>query len=338
MARTTLLIRTLIFRFFQAIGRYFDHYLSYPLPPRPSFKLRISTTIGTPGFITLYFYVPASYPTSSTPLTQSSSLKKFPILLNFHGGGYTIGHATDDARFAATVLKQNPNSVVVSVDYRLSPTYPFPTGIEDCASALLYLWANASKLHLDASRTCLSGFSAGGNFCFASAYRAHEEQARLRGVGCGAEYEEGKIVGIAAFYPALIRTKTREERAASNPNFKPIPIPKFLAAGMDESYLYPMPEDMSVPLLSPGLASDELLRVALPRNIVMITCWGDALLVEGEEFRERLKGLGFRVEGYTVPGVLHGWDKWPSYWKGDRERDEAYEVVGRCLGEFWEGK
>jgi acetyl esterase/lipase len=330
MSHFSLLLRTKIFRFFQAIGRYFDHYLSFPLPPSPSFKLKIPATIGTPGFIDLYFYVPASYNKSST------SQKKYPILVNFHGGGYTIGHATDDARFFAKVLEQNPNTVVVSVNYRLSPTYPFPTGIEDCASALLYLFAHASELHLDASRTCLSGFSAGGNFCFASLYRAHEELIRLRSEGRRDEYEDGKVVGIAAFYPALIRTKTREERAASNPNFKPIPIPKFLAGVMDESYLNPIPSDMSVPLLSPGLASDELLKAALPRNLVMITCWGDALLVEGEEFRARLKKLGFRVEGYTVPGVLHGWDKWPSYWKGDKERDEAYEIVGRCLGEFWD--
>lgn len=69
---------------------------------------------------------------------------------------------------------------------------------------------------------------------------------------------------------------------------------------------------MSIPLLSPGLASDELISKALPDKIVMITCWGDGLLIEAEIFRERLKKLGKTVEGYTVPGVPHGWDKWPS--------------------------
>lgn len=89
-------------------------------------------------------------------------------------------------------------------------------------------------------------------------------------------------------------------------------IPPFFQNVMEQSYLFPRMEDMSVPLLSPGLASDDLVCKALPEKIVMITCWGDGLLGEAEVFRERLKKLEKMVDGYTVPGVPHGWDKWPS--------------------------
>jgi putative ergosteryl-3beta-O-L-aspartate hydrolase len=88
--------------------------------------------------------------------------------------------------------------------------------------------------------------------------------------------------------------------------------------------------------LSPGLAPDELLKEALPQNMVMITCWGDGLLHEGEVFRKRLRLLGKRVDGYTVEGVPHGWDKWPSWRKGNVSRDKAYKSAVGSLKEFWD--
>lgn len=139
-----------------------------------------------------------------------------------------------------------------------------------------------------------------------------------------------------AFYPALDWTRSRAERYASNPNAKPLGVPKWLTGGFDESYLYPKPEDMREPLLSVGLADEELLKEALPGKVCMVTCWGDGLLMEGERFRERLKGMGVLVSGYTVPGVVHGWDKWPSWGRVARERDEAYRVAGESLGEMFE--
>jgi hypothetical protein len=57
--------------------------------------------------------------------------------------------------------------------------------------------------------------------------------------------------------------------------------------------------------------------------------------MEGERFRERLKKIGMDVSGYMVPGVVHGWDKWPSWGRETKERDEAYEVAAGSLGEMW---
>jgi acetyl esterase/lipase len=51
--------------------------------------------------------------------------------LNLQGGGFTIGHAIDDARWCATILKTHPNAVSISINYRLAPEYPFPTALED---------------------------------------------------------------------------------------------------------------------------------------------------------------------------------------------------------------
>ncbi|KAE9366040.1 alpha/beta-hydrolase [Stipitochalara longipes BDJ] len=329
MSRLSLHIKAFLFRIAQTIGRYCDLYLSFPLPQRVSFTRRIQSTVGNvPGAFNLLFYTPLSYSHDA----RTSSSEKYPVLINLHGGGYTIGHAADDARWATDVVKRT-GGVVVSVNYRLAPAYPFPTGIEDCVSAVLYLWKHAEELRLDVSRTAFSGFSAGGNFTYTAAFRLHEEVKKLRSNGMIDETELGRLASIVSFYPPVDWTKTRAERQASNPNFTPIINPVF-GTLFDESYLYPKP-DMSSPLLSPGLAPDQLLRDALPDELVIITCWGDALLAEGEKFRERLRELGKRVDGYMVEGVVHGWDKWPSWWKGNVSRDAAYKSAAESLKEFW---
>ena len=74
---------------------------------------------------------------------------------------------------------------------------------------------------------------------------------------------------------------------------------------------------------------------ALPEKMVLITCYGDQLLAEGEIFRKRLKALGKVVDGHTVPGVGHGWDKFPTFHRGNQSRDEAYGVAVTSLKEFW---
>ncbi|KAH7346716.1 Alpha/Beta hydrolase protein [Rhexocercosporidium sp. MPI-PUGE-AT-0058] len=326
MAGISLYIKASIIRFFQTIGRYCDLYLSKPYPQRPAFSRSIPSTVGSvPGKFKLLFYTPAGF-------NFRSKAETYPFLINFHGGGYTIGNAADDARWATEVVKRT-GGVVISVDYRLAPAFPFPTGIEDCVSAVLYLWNHADELNLDISRTAFSGFSAGGNFCYTAAIRLHEELKTLKASGGVEDSKVGKLVSTVAFYPAVDMTKSQTERNASNPNMKPIINPIFFKL-FSGAYFSPG-QDMHSPLLSPGVAPDQLLKGALPDNMVMITCWGDGLLAEGEAFRERLRGLGKRVDGYTVPDVPHGWDKWPSYGKGDLKRDEAYKSAAESLKEFW---
>lgn len=102
MSRLELQLKALFIRFFQTIGRWCDHYLSPPYPPSPSFTINISSTVGSvPGKIPLLFYTPKPYsrpassnqqPNNSSQATlqeDSTSQKKYPVVINFHGGGYT---------------------------------------------------------------------------------------------------------------------------------------------------------------------------------------------------------------------------------------------------------
>jgi putative ergosteryl-3beta-O-L-aspartate hydrolase len=67
----------------------------------------------------------------------------------------------------------------------------------------------------------------------------------------------------------------------------------------------------------------------------MINCAGDQLLAEALRFKTRLQSLGKRVDGYTVAGVGHAWDKRPSFLNGNVKRDDAYGLAIASLRAFW---
>lgn len=170
-SRFGLRVQAIIWRFLLAIGMFL-HKLAPPRPSSPSFTRQIPTTVSrTSGEITLHFYLPESY---HLDCRNANPTTKYPVVVNFHGGGFTIGAATDDARWA-TAVTQETGAVVVSVDYRLAPEHPFPTAVEDGVDAVLYVAKHAHELHLDRERIALSGFSAGGNLSFTVPMRLFEE-------------------------------------------------------------------------------------------------------------------------------------------------------------------
>lgn len=233
----------------------------------------------------------------------------------------------------ATAVTSQTSAVVVSVNYRLAPKHPFPTGIEDCVSAVLWLWQHADEYNLDISKTSFSGFSAGGAFTYAVSIRLHEELERHKKENKLDGMKVGKLVSLAVFYGPTDSTQSRAEKDASNPNLIPV-IPPTLFKLFDESYVYPK-ADMRSPLLSPGLAPDQLLKEAFPDSLVLINCGGDQLLAESERFKTRLLGLGKKVDGCIVEGVGHAWDKKPSFKKGNVKRDEAYGLAIKNLQAAW---
>ncbi|KAJ5316859.1 hypothetical protein N7508_001367 [Penicillium antarcticum] len=313
--------------------------------------------------------------TNPQPQPQPSNQPKppRPVLLTFHGGGFTIGHAKDDARWCSTILKAIPEAISISINYRLAPEHPFPTALDDSVDAILWLWKHAEEYNLDQSRFVLSGASAGGNLVLGVPFRLGDELRKRKGRegdedGDGGEGTDGqggiRFAGIVAFYPPVAWTKSREERDSSNPIArKKSMISPGVFRLFDESYLGcgDLPRkpvstispsavgvemsvgevDMAHPYLSPGLAPDQLIQTVYPPKVAIYTCGWDPLLVEGETFRERLLGFvrdGFMesVGGFMVEGVVHGFDKRPSFWRRDEVRVKMYGDAVREVKGMWD--
>lgn len=79
------------------------------------------------------------------------------ILLFFHGGGYTMGSTQDHLELIAQLILQT-NVTVLSVDYRLTPSFLFPAPLDDAKGAYLWLLHNG----FTPEKIGFSGISAGG--------------------------------------------------------------------------------------------------------------------------------------------------------------------------------
>ncbi len=96
-----------------------------------------------------------------------------PMLLYFHGGGFTVGSLiTHDV--LCRQLSRHGHCAVVSLDYRLAPEYRFPTAQHDAWDTLLWLQAQGAALGLDTSRIAVGGDSAGGTLAAVCALMARD--------------------------------------------------------------------------------------------------------------------------------------------------------------------
>ncbi|MGO4391621.1 alpha/beta hydrolase [Variovorax sp. M-6] len=96
-----------------------------------------------------------------------------PLLLFFHGGGFTVGSiATHDT--LCRVLSQRSGCAVISVDYRLAPDHRFPTAANDAWDALAHIAKHAAQWGLDGSRIAVGGDSAGGTLAAVCAILARD--------------------------------------------------------------------------------------------------------------------------------------------------------------------
>lgn len=99
------------------------------------------------------------------------SREKLPVLVYFHGGGFTIGSvATHDV--LCRILSHLGACAVLSVDYRLAPEHKFPTAHDDAWDALQWVARHGHTLGLDTTRLAVGGDSAGGTLAAACALQA----------------------------------------------------------------------------------------------------------------------------------------------------------------------
>ena len=179
--------------------------------------------------------------------------------------------------------------MVVAVDYRLAPEYPFPIPLEDCLASLTWIQENATRLGGDADSIVLCGDSSGGNLAAVAA-----QQAR--------QLHPGMIKGQVLIYPVTehcSHPRWDSYRAQGNKQLRSM-------TDLWELYL------RNSPLWHAGMTTHELatpLRVpdlrGLPRTLVVIA-EEDLLRDESAEYAKRLEEAGVSAQVRRYVGQPHG--------------------------------
>jgi acetyl esterase len=213
----------------------------------------------------------------------AGSSRRAPALVYFHGGGFVLGnldsHDTPCRQIASEV-----GCVVIAVDYRLAPEYPFPAGVQDAIAAFRALASGAESLGLDPARLAIGGDSAGANLAAVVAQQTRSDVHR-------------------PCFQLLVYPTT--DLTMSFPSIRTFAKGFLLQkASMDwflDHYL-PPGQDKRDPLGSP-LYGDV---IGLPPAMVQ-TAGFDPLCDEGEAYVQHLQGAGVTVTHRRYEGLVHGY-------------------------------
>lgn len=232
-----------------------------------------------------------------------------PVVVFFHGGGWVLssvdGHDTLARRIATRT-----EMLVVSVDYRLAPEFPFPAPHDDCWAVTSWLGEHAAEWGGDPDRVAVCGDSAGGNLAAGVALRARDEGLALR--------------HQALVYPCI------DDRQDEYPSMRKNAEGFFLtAADMRWFWDHFVPEvHRSDPRAVPARAVD--LRGLAPATVM--TAEYDPLRDEGERYGERMAAAGVPVEVIRYHGVVHGFvSRWHTMARAERAHDDLGEALRRAM-------
>ena len=101
---------------------------------------------------------------------------KRPVLVNVHGGGWTLPHSERDVYFCRR-MAADTGCLIFDVDYVLAPEFPYPAAIEELEAFLDILPDLCCQYNGDPERIILCGQSAGGNLLGAVTQR---RKSRIR--------------------------------------------------------------------------------------------------------------------------------------------------------------
>lgn len=241
--------------------------------PEAVFKVEDRQITGPEGNIAVRIYTP-------------QDLGNLPILVYFHGGGFTSGDLdTHDTPLRA--LSNRVGCIIVSVAYRLAPEHPFPAAPEDCYAVTKWVAEHAEEIGGDKTRVAVGGDSAGGD---------------LAAVVCLMARDRG---GPAIVYQVLLYPDTDlTESSASWMEFANTNKPIISRDGKLASIAMYVPEGVDVknPYVSP-LYAQNLSK--LPPAFI-ITGEFDPQRDEGEAYAARLGQASVPVASKRYDGMIHG--------------------------------
>jgi acetyl esterase len=209
-----------------------------------------------------------------------------PALVYYHGGAFVMKPAPQHFENAVRYARE-AECLVIFVEYRLAPKYPFPAGFNDCHAVLRWAASNAENLGIDKRRLAVGGDSAGGGLAAGVAQRAHHEDSI-------------HLSGQLLIYPAVDLVCNRPSIAAfaSVPPFK-----NASPVAIAETYLG-RPISAGIPPYASPINGD----VSQLAPAYVETPEFDLLHDQGTDYARAMMNKGVDVELNEIKGAIHGFD------------------------------
>jgi len=240
------------------------------------------------------------------PTGRSDRRDAMPVLVYYHGGGWTIGDL-DTHDVLCRQLANGSRCAVVSVDYRMGPEHRFPAAVDDCLAATYWVRRQAEALSLDATRLAVGGDSAGGNLAAVVAILARDAG-------------DLPIAYQLLIYPA---TDMRRGHASHTTNGRGYLLETETITYYHDNYIDDPAHDLdwrASPLLRGDLST-------LPPSLVL-TAGFDPLRDEGLEYADALVAAGNRATYVCFERQIHG------FITMGRVIDESNTAVALCAAEL----
>lgn len=234
---------------------------------------------------------------------------KKPMMLYVHGGGFVVGRSEDTAYVTSRIAAEN-DVIVVSVNYRWAPEWPFPAGLDDCTAVLRWMRDQGADIGGDASRILVCGDSAGGNLAAALPLRARDDRA--------------SIVATVLLCPV---TDFHFEQYPSFERLAPtgVVIDAAFMGFARGAYLTKL-EQWRNPWASPALGD----LTGYPRTL-LVSGAADPLVDDNRAFAGKLAAAGVEVAHFIGEAMPHGFYFFPGLLS---ETDAAFAgdrvIFGKC--------
>ena len=229
-----------------------------------------------------------------------------PVLVYFHGGGWTIGDL-DTHDTLCRELANGAGCAVVAVDYRMGPEHRFPAAVDDCLAATKWVHQHAAELHLDATRLAVGGDSAGGNLAAVVAIAARDSG-------------ELPIAYQLLIYPATDQHRSAPSHAENGQGYLLTNDTMAYFTGHYIADAAHYADWRASPLLHPDLSR-------LPPALVL-TAGFDPLRDEGRAYAEKLTAAGNLASYVCFNRQIHG------FIVMGKVLDEANTAVALCAAEL----
>ncbi|KAJ4716952.1 Alpha/beta hydrolase-3 [Melia azedarach] len=211
-------------------------------------------------------------PRETVDSSSSSCSNKLPLIVYFHGGGFTVlSPATKMNHEFCSELSAQLSCVIISVAYRLAPDHRLPAAYDDAMEALHWIKTTQEEWlqkYADFSSSFMLGDSAGGNIAYHAGLRAACEVHNLLPLN---------IRGLILFKPFFGGVKRTESELR-------------------------LANELDLPLS----ASDSLWKLSLPIGVDRDHEYCNPMAGEGSKLLEQFKLLGWKIMvsgGYTDPLV-----------------------------------